>query len=293
MDVAKRLDPNGNVDKIVEALEQQNEILTDMTWRAGNQTGGHRTTVRTGISEPTWRKFYGSVQPTRTTTAQITATCGMLEDYSEVDAALVEIETDPAAFRLSEDIGKMQGFGQKVSAENGDNVILGDSDDDNCLSIWLVVWGENAAGFGIVPRNSKAGWQMTDKGKVTKESSEGLMEVYRTHYRWDLGLCIRDWRYVVRIANIEVDALTKGAATGDDLIDLLTQAIELPPSLSAGRPVFYANRKAKSFLRRQIANKVAASTLAMDTVAGKHVLSFDGIPFRRVDSLLNTEDRIV
>ena len=31
-DVAKRLDANGKIDKIVEILNQQNEILEDMLW---------------------------------------------------------------------------------------------------------------------------------------------------------------------------------------------------------------------------------------------------------------------
>lgn len=320
INIAQRLNPNEDVDTIVEALREQNEVLEDMSWRHGNQTGGHITTVRTGLSEPTFRKFYGTVQPTKTTTAQITATCGMLEDYSEVDAAQVELETDPAAFRLSEDIGKLQGFGNKVSRyvfygnegtepeaftgfstlfnakagqENGDNIILGDgAGADECTSIWLVVWGENAAGSGIVPKRGTAGWQMTDKGKQTKETSTGMYEVYRTHYRWDVGLCVRDWRYVVRIANIKVSALVKDAATGSDLPDLISQALELPPSLSAGRPAIYCNRKIKSFLRRQIKFGVKDSTLTMEQIAGKHVMAIDGVPVRRVDSILNTESVI-
>jgi hypothetical protein len=61
------------------------------------------------------------------------------------------------------------------------------------------------------------------------------------------------------------------------------------PSLSLGRPVFYCNRTVKSFLRRQIANKVASSTLTADMVAGKHVTMFDGVPVKRCDSILSTE----
>jgi hypothetical protein len=59
-----------------------------------------------------------------------------------------------------------------------------------------------------------------------------------------------------------------------------------------GRPAFYMNRTVRSFLRRQIMNKVASSTLTMDQVAGKHVVMFDGIPVRRCDQLTNTESAI-
>jgi hypothetical protein len=115
------------------------------------------------------------------------------------------------------------------------------------------------------------------------------MEAYRTHYRWDVGLTVRDWRYVVRIANIDLSDLVKTGATGADIIDLMTQALELVQSLTVGRPAFYCNRSIKSMLRRQIVNKVGNATLTMDTVAGKHVMTFDGVPVRRCDALLNNE----
>ena len=42
----------------------------------------------------------------------------------------------------------------------------------------------------------------------------GRMEAYRTHYTWDSGLTVRDWRYVVRVANIDKSALTVDASSG-------------------------------------------------------------------------------
>jgi hypothetical protein len=57
--------------------------------------------------------------------------------------------------------------------------------------------------------------------------------------------------------------------------------------------VFYVSRRIRSFLRRQIANKVLNATLSMETVAGRHVVMFDGIPVRRVDALAADEARVV
>ena len=119
------------------------------------------------------------------------------------------------------------------------------------------------------------------------------MEAYRTHYRWDLGVTVRDWRFAVRIANIDVTTLTKAATAGTDLIDFMTQALERVQSLTAGKPAFYCNRTIRSFLRRQMVNKVVNSTLQISDVAGKQVLTFDGVPVRRVDALLGTEARVV
>lgn len=321
LDITKRLDPNGKIDTIAEMLNQTNEILQDMVWLEGNLPTGHRTTIRTGLPTPTWRKLYGGVQPTKSTTAQITDTCGMLEAYAEVDKALADLNGNTASFRLSEDRAHIEGMNNEFSstlfygnestepeaftgfsprfndqsAQNGDNILTSAATPDGSdnTSIWLVVWGPNTV-HGIYPKGSKAGLQHEDKGQVTIEDvdgSGGRMEAYRSHYRWDCGLTVRDWRYVCRI-NIDQEDLVKNASSGPDLIDLMTQAVEIIPSLSMGRPAFYCNRTVKSFLRRQIMNKVASSTLTMEQVAGKHVTMFDGIPVRRCDAILNTESGI-
>ncbi len=320
LDLAKMTDPDGKIAQIVEILNETNEILDDMSWVEGNLQTGHRTTIRTGIPEPTWRKLYGGVQPNKGTTTQVTDSCGMLEAYAEVDKALADLNGNTAEFRLSEDRTHLEGMNQALAdalffasettapekftglaprynstaAANGENIIKGGSADTDNTSIWLVVWGPNTV-HGIVPKGSKAGIQMTDKGQVTIESIDGAggrMEAYRTHYRWDVGLSVRDWRYIVRIPNIEKSALTKNAGSGADLIDLMTQAIEMIPSLGMGRPVFYCSRTIRSYLRRQIVSKVGNSTLSMDSVAGKKVVTFDGIPVRRCDSLAADESLV-
>jgi hypothetical protein len=319
LDVTKRLDPNGKIDTIAEILNQTNELLDDMVFIEGNLATGHRTTVRSGLPAPTWRKLYGGVQPTKSRTVQVTDTCGMLEAYAEVDKALADLNGNTAAFRLSEDRAHIEGMNQEaaaslfyasestapeeitglaprfnsLSADNAENILQSGSNPNH--SLWLVVWGPNTV-HGIYPKGSIAGLKMEDKGQVTIEDVDGnggRMEAYRTHYRWDLGLTVRDWRYVVRI-QVDWSELVKNAASGPDLIDLMTQAIEMLPAGGAGmgRPAFYCSRSVRSFLRRQIANKVASSTLTMDTVAGKRVLAFDEIPVRRCDSLIYTESTV-
>lgn len=315
LDVSRRLDPNGKVDKIVEILNMTNEILDDAVWLEGNLPTGNQTIIRTGLPTPTWRKLYGGVQPTKSTTAKIVDTCGMLEDYAEIDKALADLNGNTASFRLSEDSAHLEGFNQKFattliygseiqtpesftglsprfnsqSAVNGVNIIPGTGTGTN-TSIWLVVWGPNSV-FCMYPKGSVAGFHMEDKGQVTIENIDGnggRMEAYRTHYRWDCGLVVKDWRYVVR-GQVDTATLTKNAASGADIIDVMTQMIELLPNVLIGRPVFYVNRKIRSFLRRQIVNKVAPGTLTMDAVAGKKVMMFDDIPVKRIDVLLNTE----
>lgn len=314
LDLAKRMDPDGKIPTIVEILNETNEILLDMTWVEGNLPTGHRTVVRTGIPAPTWRKLYGGVQPTKSTTAPVTDTCGMLEAYAEVDKALADLNGNTAEFRLSEDRAHIEGMNQAMAdtlfygdedvhperftglaaryssllAENADNIIpAGGSGSDNA-SIWLVVWGPNTV-HGIIPKGSKAGLQMTDKGQVTIENVDGnggRMEAYRTHYRWDAGLTLRDWRYVVRICNIDKSDLTTNKATsGAWLPDLMFEAIERIPNLNMGRPVFYMSRDIRTKLRQQLASGVQQSTLTVENVGGVRTTMFQEIPIRRCDAL--------
>jgi len=317
LDVTRRLDPEGKIDAIAEILNLTNEILQDATFVEANGVTGHRTTVRTGLPGATWRKLYGGVQPSKSTTVQVQDSMGMLEAYAEIDKALADLNGNAPAFRLSEDKAFIESINQQFvstliygnegtqpeaftgfaprfnlsTAQNGDNILKGGGSGSTNTSVWLVVWSPETV-HCIYPKGSKAGLSHEDKGQVTVENidgSGGRMEAYRSHYRMDAGLTVRDWRFVVRICNVDVTALVKTAATGADLTDLMAQALELVPSLGMGRAAFYCNRTIKSFLRRQIANKVAASTLTMEDVAGKHVMTLDGIPVRRSDAILNTE----
>lgn len=322
LDIARASDPDGKITTVIELLNQTLEILDDMSWQEGNLVTGHRTTVRTGIPDPTWRKMYGGVQPNKGRTAQITDNTGMLEAYAEIDKALADLNGNTAEYRLLEDRAHLEGMNQRVAttlfygsevttpesftgfsprynsttAPNGENIIPGGSvggQTDN-MSIWLVVWGPNTV-HGIIPKGSVAGFQMKDLGEVTIENVDGAggrMQAYRTHYRWDVGLTVRDWRYVVRIPNIDRSLLTPDYSTGANIMDLMVQAIEMIPNLNAGRPVFYMPRSIRSILRRQQINAVKASTLTMEQLSGRKVLAFDGIPIRRVDSLSADEARV-
>jgi hypothetical protein len=320
LDLAKSLDPNGVVADIVEIQNETNEILLDMTFQEGNLITGHQSNIRTGIPTPTWRKYYGGVLPTKSTNVAVTDTCGMLEDYAQVDKALADLNGNTMAFRASEDRAHLEGFAQKIAstviygnesttpesfsglaprfssvstatAESADNVVdHGGTGSDN-TSIWLVCWSPRTA-FGITPKGSKAGIQARDLGEQTVQNTDGSMyQAYRTHYRQDVGLCVRDWRYIARVCNIDVSDLSTVANT-KNLITSMIKAAERIPSFGGVRPVFYVNRTIRESLRIGIIEKIA-NNLSWETVAGKRVMTFDDIPVRRVDEILNTEARVV
>jgi hypothetical protein len=114
LDLATRLDPTRKIASIAEILNQSHEILDYMTFTEGNTETGMRTSIRTGLPAPTWRKLYGGVQPEKSTTVQISENCGSLEAYSEIDKDLVEMAGDKAAFLLSESLPHIEGMANEL-----------------------------------------------------------------------------------------------------------------------------------------------------------------------------------
>ena len=322
LDWSKRLDPKGKIDTVVNLLAETNQILEDMVWLEGNLPTGHQTTVATGIPEPTWRALYQGVKPTKGTTKQVVDTCGMLEARPQIDIDLARLNGNSAEWRLSEERLHIEGMNQEMaktlfygdtrdepekfmglhprfsskSADNGGQIIDAGGDGSSLTSIWLVVWGPNTV-HGIFPKGSKAGMQITDNGKqtVTDLVNGGRYDVLESHYKWDCGLSVRDWRYVVRIANIDMDDVATFNAASDsspNLIRLLIQAVETVPEVNLGRPVIYCNRKIRTWLRIMV-NEKSNVYLSLDEFGGKKILTFDGIPIKRCDKILTTESRIV
>lgn len=316
-DWAKRLDPNGKVPAIVELLGQSNEMLEDMLWKEGNLPTGHRTTVRTGLPSVYWRMINQGVSPSKSTTAQIDESAGMLEAWSSVDKDLAELNGNVKSFRMSEAQAYIEAMNQEMQgtviygnagtaaeeftglspryssisgATNGQNVIsAGGASTDN-YSIWLVVWGDNTC-FGVFPKGSKAGLVHEDLGlttvTVTAGVSGSMMRAYQDRWQWKAGLVVKDWRYVVRICNIDVSDLVALSTSAAALTKYMTKATYLVPNLNSGRPVFYMNRETAyclDYLRRQ--DVITGGGLTYDSVDGKRIMRFRGIPIRICDQLV-------
>lgn len=320
-DLAKRqegTDAGKKIATIIEILSLQNEMLLDIPWMPGNDGTGHKTTIRSGLPQGTWRKLNYGVQPEKSTTVQIRDQTGMLETYAEVDKKLVAISKDKEGFMMSEHRAFLEGMSQNMgtqivygdaavnperitglaprfnslSAENGDNIIDCGGTGSTNTSMWLIAWGDTTV-HGIFPDGSVGGLQTGEtKEETLLDAVGGRYEGYRTHYSWDAGLTVRDWRYVVRAANIDVTLLKKDAATGPDLVDIMIQMIELLPNESTGTLRFYVPRVIRSYLRRQIKNAKNVF-LNIGEVAGKKAVMFDDIPIRRMDAILSTEARVV
>jgi len=326
-DITKALDGNGKIAAIGEVLNEQNEMLDDIPFQEGNLPGGHKVSLRKSIPAPTWRMYNQGVAPVVSGTGQVEEVCGMMENYSEIDKALADLNGNTAAYRLSQDKPIMEGFNQSFQnvlmygdhTENeekfngfstryygltsstggttyGNVIDAGGTTATAQTSIYLVGWSPSTV-FGIYPKGSKAGLQFNNLGEQTLlDASGNRFQGYRSHYKWDVGLAVQDWRYVVRIANIDVAYLKQAGDTTDNsanLIKYMSMALDIPPQLGNCKWAFYCNNTVRSMLRVKLMSKSNLWLNLENITNGQGItrptLSFMGIPVRRVDEISNIE----
>ncbi|HSW91824.1 MAG TPA: hypothetical protein VLG09_04215 [Candidatus Saccharimonadales bacterium] len=334
-DWAKRLEDEYKIATIIELLSQTNEILDDMLVVEGNLPTGHKTTVRTGLPQATWRLLNQGVPNAKSTTAQIVDTCGNLETYSVIDKDIADLNGNTADFRLSEVKAFLEGMSQQVAATliygnqsvnperftglsprystvtaanaaTAANVLDAGGTGSTNTSMWIGVWGADTL-HATFPKGKITGLQHRDMGEWPVADSAGnTFQAYRDHFKWEIGLVLRDWRYVARICNIDITLLTGVSAA--NLINLIVRALyRLPtapvsattiqtsdtPEVRAnmGRTVIYCNRVIRTYLDLQAMNKTNV-LLRIEEFDGKPVTTFRGIPIRTCDAILNNEARV-
>ena len=324
-ELAKQFDPDGKtIAPVANLLSQTNEILDDMPLFEANGSTTHQHVVDATIPRGTWRKLNYGIQPKKGTTAQVTDQIGLLENRSEVDLVLARMSKDIAKYRLNEDRRILEGLNQdlaetlfygdaatsptkytglaprydtlgqpaSVSTANTlgmDHVLdAGGTTATSQSSIWLIGWGENSV-FGLYPQGSPAGLERQDLGEIDcRDADSNVFRGLATHYRIQQGLAVKDWRYIVRIANVEVSASITTTVI-NQLCDMMIDATNAIPYLGACRPTFYMNRAVKSRLQKAALRKDNMA-LSMDDLYGiKNQLNISSIPIKQCDSLLLTE----
>ena len=311
---------NGKItNTIVDLLVQSNVLLEDAVVRECNEGSTHKTTVRNGLPEVEFRKFYQGVNCSKGEYTQITDTTGMLEVYSQVDKALADLEGDTDQFRMNEATAFLESmnntvqenifYGSKASNPAGFDglsvrynaisatpntigyqVLNGGGTGSTNTSIWFITWGDLHTHL-LYPKGSQMGLIHEDKGAQTATDASGNMyEVYRDHFKWDVGLTVRDFRSTLRIANIDTTKL--GTANAADLIQLMINAYHrVKRHAKTGRTVIYCNETIETYLHLQALNKSNVN-LTFENFAGKPIVSFMGIPVKCADQLKNTEAKV-
>jgi hypothetical protein len=312
-DLVKRVNPDGALPRIVELLNQTNEILQDMPFVAGNLSTGHRSTVRTGLPSVVWTKLYKGVASSKSETMQVDDTCGRAESRSEIDVRLVELTEAQGGFIANEQVPFFEAFNQTMAGgffyfdtaldptrflglaaryptSATANVLSAGGTGSQLTSVWLIGWGPNTV-HGITPKNVPGGLRHEYRGVEKCFDASGAP--YYAHvntYEWNIGICVRDWRYIVRLANVN---MASNPANGVFSLNMLVEMLGTLPSwrLTEGKLAFYMHKNLWTQLMILAMNKSNAA-LGWEDVMGHKVLSFWGIPIRQVDQLLLTETAI-
>lgn len=318
-DVAKTLDPDGSPSKMAELLNQQNEVLDDIPWVKANKLDAHQYGMRTSIPVAGTRGPNEGVTPSATSSAQATEVTTVFEDWTVVDELVAGLGGNLGANLHNETVGKLEsmnqgftnmlfngnhattprsftGFGPRYavtgSTGTGPNVIPAGGVGADNSSIWLVGWGEGKV-YGIYPdiAGTVAGLRMKDWGLQPVRSAatdagidQPVLAAYQIQLQWKCGLAVHDWRYVIRISNIDLSLLQAG--TGADLVTRMIQAWHRMPKIGNPRKAFYMNRTVFQELDRQArANVQAGGQLTYEVVAGKPITMFRDAAVRVVDQL--------
>ena len=330
VDVVGTLNPDGSQADIAEVLNKTNPLLPDVPFYEANMATGHRVTVRNSLPQPNYRALNEGVPLTKSTASQFDEPCAMLEDFSQVDRAAAMLTGNVDRYRLKEAAPHMEGMNQRMttsmvygnalanpkeftgimprfnskSGVTGGQIIDAGGTGSNLRSILLVGWGENSA-YGISPTGPIGGLQHEDAtspsgsqipntppAMVLRDPSGNAYMGYMDHWMWNSGLVIEDWRYVVRIANIDISTLTVNHASGAYLQDLMIQALETIQDTAGVNPKFYMPRILRQWMRRQL-NDTKNAFLSMEDSGGSKVMAFGEVEVKRLDAMNVAEARVI
>ncbi len=322
-DMRKRMNPDGSLAFIIEALEHSNPIMDDIKWLEGNLPTGNKTTMRKSIPTPQIRLINRGVSPSKSLTEQKQDTCIILEDRSQVDIELLKLQKDPSGFRRSEDAAFVQGFSISVAA----NMFYGDTTSDgdtfNGLSIryptiggdkgtagyqalsamtanannkntsiYFVGWGTKDT-VGLYPLNSTAGLTMRDLGENDAEDADG--KKYRavtTLFNWKCGLAVQNIRSNSVLRNIDTTALdTMTSANKLTFINQIVKAKNRIQNLQKSGVTYdmYVSNTVYDFLESYLLDKNNVHVTRQDVQDAVPQLRFSGIPIKKCDEVKDTE----
>jgi hypothetical protein len=329
-DVYKRMEKQGVADIIEMMNDTSQDILGDIQMVECNDGTKHTHTIRTGLPSVAWGALYAGTPQSKSTTQQVDDTTGFVEALCTIDKRVLALAGENAnAVRASEslpfiesmaqelvtamfyhnsatDARKPRGlsarFGVKATSGYGNQIVdAGGSSTDN-TSMWFVTHGLNGL-IGLYPKGTSGGISQEDKGEQRVLDGSGnpyyvVEELVTAH----MGFAVKDYRNIVRIANLDVSDMLAGSVK---IYNFMRQAYyklntrraaKVKDQMTGGRTVIYCNKTVLEALHALNANMGSSDNfirLRPMELDGQEVMSYMGFPIRETDALLNTESRVV
>ena len=323
-DYKSRTDADGKVQAICELLDRQDEMLDDIPFVTANLSDRDKCPVRAGLPTISYRRFNKGIGATRSATAQVEFAMCQAAARTEVDYDLANLGGNASAVRASEarphmsamaqtvadtfiygdpvanpttDDDKIAGLGfyykDNTTANTKDHVITALGSGSDLTSMWIIAWDPDVV-CGIVPPGLPMGLQHRDLGEGDAfDSGNRRFRAYMDDYKWNFGLRLKDWRGVVRIANIDVSDTILTVANQQLLTNYVIQGLNKIPSQYRSKAKIYGNATAlTSWDLGMRADVKAGGGLTYENVDGRPVMSFRGVPVRTSNAITITESTI-
>lgn len=335
---AKLTDPDGEIADIAWTLAQCNSILKDPIWQESNMGMNHKVTINTGLPQGTWRGNNQGAASSVPTFADFVFGIGMLTSYSKVDQAEADLNGQTNRFRYVQDQSHIMGMSQQVAtamfyaneainpkqftgfspyysalsttvAQTAKNVINAGGSGNANASLWQINWGDDTI-YNLFPKGSTAGLVYKDKGDTRGlyDANGNEFEGFTSYFEWKIGLCVKNWEYVSRLANIDTTTAGLKGSSPPDLNYYMCEMAGMPPESTArfsgitetdapGDPrpgtngAWYCNRAVRIALDQQ-AIRDKNVLISYREFAGEAVMFWRDFPVRVSDCLLKTEATI-
>lgn len=319
LDVSTRYTEDGKPLPIAEILTKRKPVFAAIPFVETNTTNGHRIVVETELPSAVLRKLNAGVKPSTGRANGITESCAEFASLGQVDKVLAQLSTNVSDFRVKkngrhiEAIGQMfedqffngsavtpegfVGLKERYGALTGPlsrQVINCAGTGSDLTSMFVVGWGPDSI-YGIYSKGTQAGITHTDYGdELVSDGAGGQFPAFRDWFALQAGIAIEEPRNIVRVANIDQDALKVAPVAGTDLIltNELIKAVNRIEYMNMVRPVIYVNRDIHEWLDLQANNRSILGLTTSENIEGKAVLKFRGIPIEKTDSLGWNEDAV-
>lgn len=328
---ATRMDRTGKIAALINLQSQCNSVMDEMMAEMCQNATSYDYTQVVALPTIVRRQYNQGVAYTQAAAAKQVTTTVQYADHVRIDKSLADLNNQRAALRTKEIRLHMQAMSQQIASDlfySGStpdptqfvglaniywtiaaanspiaaNVLNAGGSSETCASVWLIGWGERQI-HSIFPNGMPAGMVHEDKGlQQTLDANSNWYYAWTDWIEQNIGICVEDWRWAARLANIDVTLF--GGGSEANLINGLALLTKKPPLQASGvgpvqdsddpadvvmaRNAIYYNRTVDGALDIQAQNKnnVLLSMMEWD---GHPILGYRGIPCRIVDKLTITE----
>ena len=318
MDLRSTLMPDGSpVQSYAELLAQENEILDDIPWTAGNQLTGDMHFKRTALPSAQVRKINQGFDASKGAKEAVTETCIEIVSRMIVDMTELDLAPSPEAYLLSESKGHIEvmnqdvvtnffygampdgirGIAPRLGKLSHKQVVNAGGTGNNLASVYIVKWDSDEV-TGIYPKNTKAGLDVFTRADEYVPDRDGKMfRAHITEWSWFVGLKVRDERYLARLCNIDRDALLADGDVAKEARQRLFKQLMITKNkiyhVSQGRVVMYADPEIFNILEIAAFEKGNNQVGYTDIESDRRVLKFAGIPIKKNEVQALAEKKVV